>query len=70
MLIFLWVLHFQQKAGAHQEALAAKATEHLNLATMTAENLRQLVDRAQAIHPAPGMSSNASRRFPAIGNAC
>ncbi|MHC8305826.1 bifunctional diguanylate cyclase/phosphodiesterase [Pseudomonas sp. PB3P13] len=48
-LLFLWGLHFQQKASSRQEALAAKAAEHLNLATIAAENLRQLVDRAQAI---------------------
>jgi diguanylate cyclase (GGDEF)-like protein len=48
-LIFLWGLFFQQKANSHDEALAAKAAEHLNLATIAAENLRQLVDRAQAI---------------------
>jgi diguanylate cyclase (GGDEF)-like protein len=48
-LIFLWGLYFQQKATSRHEALAAKAAEHLNLATIAAENLRQLVDRAQAI---------------------
>lgn len=48
-LIFLWGLFLQQKATSRHEALAAKATEHLNLATIAAENLRQLVDRAQAI---------------------
>nr|WP_286674997.1 EAL domain-containing protein [Pseudomonas subflava] len=47
--MFLWGLYFQQKAVSRQEALAAKAAEHLNLATITAENLSQLVDRAQAI---------------------
>lgn len=48
-LLFLWGLYFQQKANSHKEALAAKAAEHLNLATMASENLSQLVDRAQAI---------------------
>lgn len=48
-LVFLWGLYFQQKETSQQEALAAKAAEHLNLATMAAENLSQLVDRAQAI---------------------
>ncbi|TWH75974.1 diguanylate cyclase (GGDEF)-like protein [Azomonas agilis] len=48
-LAFLWELFFQQKAISRQEALAAKAAEHLNLATITAESLRQLVDRAQAL---------------------
>lgn len=48
-LIFLWGLFLQQKATSRHDALAAKATEHLNLATIAAENLRQLVDRAQAI---------------------
>lgn len=48
-LVFLWGLYIEQKATSQQEALAAKAAEHLNLATMAAENLSQLVDRAQAI---------------------
>lgn len=48
-LIFLWGLFLQQKATSRQDALNAKAIEHLNLATIAAENLRQLVDRAQAI---------------------
>ncbi|WP_028621521.1 bifunctional diguanylate cyclase/phosphodiesterase [Pseudomonas sp. Ant30-3] len=48
-LIFLWTLYFQQKAASANEALSAKSAEHLNLATIAAENLRQLVDRAQAI---------------------
>ncbi len=30
-------------------ALSAKAVEHLNLASIVGENLRQLVDRAQAV---------------------
>lgn len=46
---FLWALYFQQKATSIDDALAAKSAEHLNLATIAAENLRQLVDRAQAI---------------------
>lgn len=48
-LAFLWGLHYQQKATTRHEAFAAKAAEHFNLATITAENLKQLVDRAQAI---------------------
>lgn len=48
-LVFLWALYGQQKRTSEQEALSAKAVEHLNLATITAENLSQLVDRAQAI---------------------
>lgn len=48
-LVFLWGLFLQQKRTSEYEALAAKAAEHLNLATIAAENLRQLVDRAQAI---------------------
>ncbi|MFJ4352757.1 putative bifunctional diguanylate cyclase/phosphodiesterase [Pseudomonas sp. NPDC089428] len=48
-LTFLWGLHFSQKSAARQAALAAKAAEHLNLASIVAENLRQLVDRAQAV---------------------
>ncbi len=49
ILLFLWGLFFQQQASSGQEALDAKAAEHLNLATMAAENLGQLVDRAQTI---------------------
>ena len=49
ILLFLWILYFQQRTTSGQEALAAKASEHLNLATMAAENLGQLVDRAQTI---------------------
>src|SRR5690606_13981884 len=45
----MWGLHAQQEATSRKEALEAKAAEHLNLASITAENLRQLVDRAQVI---------------------
>ena len=31
-LAFLWGLHVSQKAAARQDALSAKAAEHLNLA--------------------------------------
>lgn len=48
-LVFLWALYDQQQATSRYDALSAKAAEHLNLATIAAENLRQLVDRAQAI---------------------
>lgn len=48
-LAFVWVLHFQHQTTATDEALAAKASEHLNLAAIAGQNLRQLVDRAQAI---------------------
>ncbi|MBF8647098.1 putative bifunctional diguanylate cyclase/phosphodiesterase [Pseudomonas pudica] len=48
-LAFLWGLHVSQKAAARQDALSAKAAEHLNLAGIVSESLRQLVDRAQAV---------------------
>ena len=48
-LTFLWALHISQKTASRQDALTAKAGEHLNLASIVAENLRQLVDRAQAV---------------------
>lgn len=48
-LAFLWGLHFSQKAAARQDAVSAKAAEHLNLASIVAQSLRQLVDRAQAV---------------------
>lgn len=49
MLAFLWGLYLQQEARSRNEALEAKAAEHQSLASITAENLRQLVDRAQVI---------------------
>lgn len=48
-LTFLWGLHITQKAAARQDALSAKAAEHLNLASIVGESLCQLVDRAQAV---------------------
>ncbi|WP_409269307.1 putative bifunctional diguanylate cyclase/phosphodiesterase [Pseudomonas sp. KCJK9044] len=48
-LAFLWGLHVSQKAASRQDALSAKAAEHLNLASIVSESLRQLVDRAQAV---------------------
>lgn len=42
-------MHVTQKAAARQDALSAKAAEHLNLASIVGESLRQLVDRAQAV---------------------
>ena len=48
-LTFLWGLHFSQKAASRQDALSAKAAAHLNLASLVAESLGQLVDRAQAV---------------------
>ncbi|MFJ4452649.1 putative bifunctional diguanylate cyclase/phosphodiesterase [Pseudomonas sp. NPDC089392] len=48
-LAFVWGLHVSQKAAARQDALSAKAAEHLNLASIVGESLRQLVDRAQAV---------------------
>ena len=48
-LTFLWGLHMTQKSAARQDALSAKAAEHLNLASIVGESLRQLVDRAQAV---------------------
>ncbi|MDZ3991812.1 EAL domain-containing protein [Pseudomonas sp. Teo4] len=48
-LAFLWGLHFSQKAASRDNALSAKAAEHLNLASIVSESLRQLVDRAQAV---------------------
>ncbi|KXK72646.1 deoxyribonuclease [Pseudomonas monteilii] len=48
-LAFVWGLHVSQKVAARQDALSAKAAEHLNLASIVGESLRQLVDRAQAV---------------------
>lgn len=48
-LAFLWGLHITQRQAARQDALSAKAAEHLNLASIVSESLRQLVDRAQAV---------------------
>lgn len=60
ILAFLWALYFQQKAFSRSEVLDAKAAEHLNLASITAENLRQLVDRAQAIG---GVTQNSALEY-------
>ena len=49
MLAFLWGQYWYSEQTSRREALQAKATEHLSLASMSAENLRQLVDRAQVI---------------------
>jgi len=65
-LAFLWGLHVSQRATARQDALAAKAAEHQNLASLVGESLRQLVDRAQALgrvaqdHLEPLRQGNAS----------
>ncbi|MFS0827207.1 putative bifunctional diguanylate cyclase/phosphodiesterase [Pseudomonas phoenicis] len=48
-LLFLWGLHFSQRAALREQALQAKASEHLNLASVVAQSLRQVVDRAQAV---------------------
>ncbi|AHZ77512.1 MULTISPECIES: putative bifunctional diguanylate cyclase/phosphodiesterase [Pseudomonas] len=48
-LAFVWGLHVSQKVAARQDTLSAKAAEHLNLASIVGESLRQLVDRAQAV---------------------
>ncbi|WPO97956.1 EAL domain-containing protein [Pseudomonas sp. HR96] len=46
---WLWGLCAQQKFSAQREALEAKAAEHLNLATVAAEDIGQWVDRAQTL---------------------
>lgn len=46
-LIFLWGLYFTQKAAARRDVLAAKAAQQLNLASVVAQSLCQLVDRTQ-----------------------
>lgn len=48
-LAFLWGLCWDHKQTTRREALQAKAAEHLSLAGIVAENLRQLVDRAQVV---------------------
>jgi len=48
-LVFLWALHFSQRAAAREQALQAKAAEHLNLASVVAQSLRQVVDRALVV---------------------
>ncbi|ATP44964.1 GGDEF-domain containing protein [Pseudomonas putida] len=64
-LAFLWGLHFSQKAAARQDAVSAKAAEHLNLASIVAQSLRQLVDRAQAV----GRVTQGDMKAPRQGNA-
>ena len=63
-LTFLWGLYVTQKAASRQDALAAKAAEHLNLASIVAESLRQLVDRAQAV----GRVTQDDMKTPREGN--
>lgn len=46
VLGFIWTLHYHQYDRARDDALAANASEHLNLATILAENFRQVTDRA------------------------
>ncbi|WP_416221076.1 putative bifunctional diguanylate cyclase/phosphodiesterase [Pseudomonas sp. RP23018S] len=48
-LVFLWALHFSQQAATRERALQAKAAEHLNLASVVAQSLRQVVDRALVV---------------------
>ena len=48
-LTFLWGLYWHHEQSSRKEALQAKAAEHLSLASMAAENLRQLIDRTQVI---------------------
>lgn len=48
-LVFLWGLYWHQEQSSRKGALQAKAAEHLSLASMAAEHLRQLVDHAQIV---------------------
>ncbi|MEL7558238.1 EAL domain-containing protein [Stutzerimonas chloritidismutans] len=48
-LVFLWGLCWHQEQSSRKGALQAKAAEHLSLASMAAEHLRQLVDHAQIV---------------------
>lgn len=61
MLTFLWGLYFDQKSTSRQHVLAAKAVEQLNLTNMAARQLRQLLDRLQAL----GRGTLAGRMSPA-----
>lgn len=49
LLAFLWGSYSSQRALSRQDALAAKAAEHLNLASVVAEQLVQTLERAQAL---------------------
>ena len=49
ILVFIWTLHHHQYDRARDDVLATNAAEHLNLATILAENFRQITDRAQAV---------------------
>ncbi|HTN30153.1 MAG TPA: cache domain-containing protein, partial [Pseudomonas sp.] len=49
ILGFIWTLHYHQYDRARDDVLATNAAEHLNLATILAENFRQITDRAQAV---------------------
>lgn len=69
-LIFLWGLYFTQKAAARRDVLAAKAAQQLNLASVVAQSLCQLVDRTQRmlqITLSEGKSLNAGNlRLPRL----
>lgn len=69
-LIFLWGLYFSQKAAARRDVLAAKAAQQLNLASVVAQSLCQLVDRTQRmlqITLSEGKSLNAGNlRLPRL----
>ena len=48
IVLFLWVMFYYHNEQIHEERLTAEAAEHLNLAIIIAENLRQMADRAKA----------------------
>lgn len=49
ILAFIWTLHYHQYDRARDDALATSAAEHLNLATILAENFRQIAERVQVM---------------------
>jgi diguanylate cyclase (GGDEF)-like protein len=49
VLVFLWSSYASQRALSRQDALAAKAAEYLNLASIAAEHLDQTLARARLL---------------------
>src|SRR5690606_28270903 len=49
ILVFIRTLHYHHHDRARDDALATRAAEHLNLATILAENFRQIAERVQVM---------------------
>lgn len=63
-IAFIWLLDHRQYSAAHAEALDSKANEHLNLATIAAEHLKQLADRSLAVSAVVNSTANTLGNSP------